>query len=130
LLALVALGEYLLAFPGQVIQYSPNPRGTVKAEVIVDNGFASAMDAGTLEVALKTGQNPFRHIVLSGTNYGAKIKVWWISDRVLFIQCEDCNQLQGPLILVRKWHETTICYGGSGRADLLQNRDPLCPPEY
>jgi hypothetical protein len=129
MLALVAWVGYLRAFSGQVKQYSSNPSGTVKAEVMDYSEFASAMDAGALGVSLKTKLNPFRHAVFSGQNHGATIRVAWINDRILFIRCDHCEKLQDPSIVERKWHQTTICYGGSGRPDLLQNSDPLCPQE-
>jgi hypothetical protein len=60
-LGLACYVGYLRAFSGQVKQYSSNPSGTSKAEVMDYGGFASAMDAGTLGVSLKTRLNPFRN---------------------------------------------------------------------
>jgi hypothetical protein len=129
MLAFASWVGYLRACSGHVRQYLPNPSGTLRAEVIDESGSASAMDAGMLGVTLKTRLNPFRHFVFSGLNYGAEITVTWINDRVLFIRCEHCEKLHGAMIVERKWHQTTICYGGSGKPDLLRNNDPLCPPD-
>lgn len=128
-LGLGLLIGYGRAFSGQVRQYAANPSGTLNAEVIADNGLAAATDAGTLGVTLKTWFNPFRHYVFVGSDYGAQITISWISDRVLLIRCEHCEKLKTGKVPERKWHQVTVCYGGLGIPDLVQNNDHLCPPE-
>jgi hypothetical protein len=97
--------------------------------VINENSGASATDVGYLGVTLKTRFNPIRHYIFGGSNYGAQIRVSWISDHVLLIHCERCEKLEGGNILERKWQRVTVCYDRSNVLEIPQGADDPCPKE-
>lgn len=126
LIGLAAIVLYLRIFGGHVLQSALSPKGNITAEV-VSSGMAAATDADYLGVTLKTRLDPIRHYVFGGSNYGADIRIAWIGDHVLLIQCEHCEKLEGGNILERRWHQVVICYDRSNAAEGLGEQDPSCP---
>jgi hypothetical protein len=104
------------------------PLGNITAEV-VSSGMAAATDVDYMGVTLKTRFDPIRHCIFAGSNYGADIRIAWISDRIVLIHCEHCEKLEGGNILERKWHQVIICYDRSNAADLPSEQDPSYPRE-
>jgi hypothetical protein len=116
-------------FGGRILQTSPNPKHTVTAEVIDSSGMATALDTGYLGVTLKTRFNPIRHYVFGGPNHGARVRVSWINDQVLTIQCDNCEKLEGGNIIEHQWHQVTICYDDPSMTGPPQVTDAACMNE-
>ena len=109
LIALSGLVLYIRLFAGDVRQRLVSPDGMVIAEVRTLD-FAAATDGPNTAIELRTKNNPFRHSVFSGLDYGAKITVSWIDAKSLLVRCEDCAKLSYGNTRQDKWHEIEIHY--------------------
>jgi hypothetical protein len=115
ILALIFL--YGRLFAGKILQYQASPDQQNIAEWrIYEESSATTTDLSAIE--LKTRFWPFRHTVLSGLDYGAKISVDWVNSTTLVIRCANCGGFEVKcdncaLYIVRKetkWHNVLIHY--------------------
>jgi hypothetical protein len=70
------------------------------------------------DVQIRMRPNPFRHTVLSGIDYGARLSLSWTDSGSLLVQCGDCGRFEikcddcSLFILDKetKWHDVRIDY--------------------
>jgi hypothetical protein len=106
-------------FAGQIRQWEVSPDQKNIAECRVYNT-SSATSSDLSTVQLRTRFNPFRHTVLSGLDYGAKLSIAWIDSKNLVVECGNCGGFEtkcdtcgDSLYIVKKetrWHDVTIHY--------------------
>jgi len=106
-------------FGGQTAQWEESPDHKKVAECR-RYGTSSATTSELRTIELRTRFNPFRHTVLSGLDYGAKLSVSWIDSKNLMVQCGNCGNFEikcdacsdGLYIFQKKdrWHDVRIHY--------------------